>query len=161
MPKFDFQSQFSTSKIIPIFLIFLSLKNTNLGVYFLLLTFFDNINFLFKLSSKMMPNFWQLPITPILKTWQFHLNSWFLAKNLSNFVSIPWKLHNRYCHNGRKFTLFNMQPWYVIEGLWIFWCHLLSKLKWFIMMKGLCTLNNPSFPNRTTLFELWPCAKIQ
>ena len=25
--------------------------------------------------------------------------SWFLAKNLSNFVSFPWKLHNRYCHN--------------------------------------------------------------
>ena len=24
--------------------------------------------------------------------------SWFLAKNLSNFVSLPWKLHNRYCH---------------------------------------------------------------
>ena len=24
--------------------------------------------------------------------------SWFWAKNLSNFVSLPWKLHNRYCH---------------------------------------------------------------
>ena len=24
--------------------------------------------------------------------------SWFLAKNLSNFVSLPWKLHNRKCH---------------------------------------------------------------
>ena len=24
---------------------------------------------------------------------------WFLAKNLSNFVSLPWKLHNRKCHN--------------------------------------------------------------
>ena len=23
---------------------------------------------------------------------------WFLVKNLSNFVSLPWKLHNRYCH---------------------------------------------------------------
>ena len=22
----------------------------------------------------------------------------FLAKNFSNFVSLPWKLHNRYCH---------------------------------------------------------------
>ena len=27
--------------------------------------------------------------------------SWFLAKNLSNFVSLPWKLLNRYCHNWR------------------------------------------------------------
>ena len=25
--------------------------------------------------------------------------SWFLAKILSNFVSLPWKLHNRECHN--------------------------------------------------------------
>ena len=24
--------------------------------------------------------------------------SWFLAKNLSNFLSLPWKLHNRKCH---------------------------------------------------------------
>ena len=43
--KFDFQSQFSRSKIIRIFLIFFSLKNMNLGAHFLLLTFFDNINF--------------------------------------------------------------------------------------------------------------------
>ena len=26
--------------------------------------------------------------------------SWFLAKNLSNFVSLPWKFHNRYCHRA-------------------------------------------------------------
>ena len=25
--------------------------------------------------------------------------SWFVAKNSSNFVSLPWKLHNRYCHS--------------------------------------------------------------
>ena len=24
--------------------------------------------------------------------------SWFLAKNLTNFVSLHWKLHNRYCN---------------------------------------------------------------
>ena len=24
--------------------------------------------------------------------------SWFLAKNLSDFESFPWKLHNQYCH---------------------------------------------------------------
>ena len=24
---------------------------------------------------------------------------WFLAQNFSNFVSLPWKLHNQYCHN--------------------------------------------------------------
>ena len=25
--------------------------------------------------------------------------SWFLAKNLSNLVSFPWKLYNRHCHS--------------------------------------------------------------
>ena len=29
--------------------------------------------------------------------------SWFLAKNLSDFVYLPWKLHNRYCHNREPF----------------------------------------------------------
>ena len=28
--------------------------------------------------------------------------SWFLAKNLSNVVSLAWKLHNRYRHNYDK-----------------------------------------------------------
>ena len=44
VPKLDVQSQFSMSKIIRLFLIFL-LNNTNLGAHFLLLTFFDKINF--------------------------------------------------------------------------------------------------------------------
>ena len=44
VPKFDFQSQFSMSKIIWIILIFFSLKNTNLGAHFLLLTFAKDIN---------------------------------------------------------------------------------------------------------------------
>ena len=43
--KIDSQSQFSISKIIGIFLNFFSLKNINLGTHYLLLTFFDNINF--------------------------------------------------------------------------------------------------------------------
>ena len=43
--KLDFQSEFSMSKIIESFSIFFSLKNTNLGAHFLLLTLFDNINF--------------------------------------------------------------------------------------------------------------------
>ena len=49
-----------------------------------------------------MPNFWQLAITPILKIQYISFDySWFLAKNLSNLVSLPWKLHNRYCHKLR------------------------------------------------------------
>ena len=42
--KLDFQSEFSMSKIIQIFLIFFSLKNKNLGVHFLLKLFFGDIN---------------------------------------------------------------------------------------------------------------------
>ena len=41
----DFQSQFSTSKIIQIFLTFFSLKNINIGARVLILTFFDNFDF--------------------------------------------------------------------------------------------------------------------
>ena len=48
----------------------------------------------------MMPHFWRLATTPILKIQKISFDySWFLAKNLSNFVSLPWKLHNQYCHN--------------------------------------------------------------
>ena len=28
--------------------------------------------------------------------------SWFLAKNLCNFVSLSWKIHNRYCHTVKQ-----------------------------------------------------------
>ena len=56
-PKSDFQSEFSMSKIIRIFLFFFSLKNIILGANFSLLTFFDNFNFYSTLFSKMMSNF--------------------------------------------------------------------------------------------------------
>ena len=51
--KLDFQSEFSMSKIIRIFLKFFSLKNTNLEAHFLLLAFFDKINFLTTLLLKL------------------------------------------------------------------------------------------------------------
>ena len=59
VPKSDFQSQFSMSKIIQIFLIFFSLKNISLEEGFLLLSFFENFNFWTTLFSKMVPNFWR------------------------------------------------------------------------------------------------------
>ena len=46
---------------------YLLLKNTNLGAHFLLLTFFDSINFKITFITTMMPNFQQLATTPILK----------------------------------------------------------------------------------------------
>ena len=39
----------------------------------------------------MIPNFWQLATTPILKIKQIHLTTVFLAKNISNFVSLSEK----------------------------------------------------------------------
>ena len=60
VPIFYFQSQFSMSKIIKIFLIFFPLENT----HFLLLPLpYDIIN----LMAITMPNFWQAATTPLLK----------------------------------------------------------------------------------------------
>ena len=51
--------------------------------------------------------------------------SWFLAKNISNFVSLPWKLHNRYCHNkeshqvrahGTKMVLEQYVKWLDVDN---------------------------------------------
>ena len=57
VPKFDFENQFSMSKIIQIFLNSFSMKHINLGAYFLLLTFFDTINFSITFITNMMPYF--------------------------------------------------------------------------------------------------------
>ena len=68
---------------------FFSLKNINLGAHFLI-----------TLLSKMIPNFWHLPLTQFSKFNNFLWVCWFLGKNLSNFVFPVWKLHNPYCHTG-------------------------------------------------------------
>ena len=67
MPKFDFESQFSMSKIIRIVVNFFSLKNTNIGAHFLIKSILNQF------ITKMMPNFWQLATTPILKIKEFSL----------------------------------------------------------------------------------------
>ena len=38
---------------------------------------------------------------------------WFLAKNISDFVSLPWKLHNRYCHNSPYSE--RVEPWFFFK----------------------------------------------
>ena len=53
MTKFDFQSQFSMSKLIESFSIFFSLKNTNLEAHFLLLAFLIKSFFLTSLLLKL------------------------------------------------------------------------------------------------------------
>ena len=48
---------------------------------------------------KWCPIFDSSPLLQFSKFNGFLCLFWFLAKNLSNFVSLPWKLHNWYCHN--------------------------------------------------------------
>ena len=78
VPKFDFQSQFSMSKLIGIFFIFFTWKIKIIN--------FKNSDF-----SK----FWGSPLVQFSKFNNFLWVCWFLCKNLSNFVSLVLKLHNR------------------------------------------------------------------
>ena len=74
-----------------------------------------------KKNLKDSDDFWHRKFTLKVKFWHFgtpHYTNlqnsiisfeyvcWLLAKNLSNFVSLPWKLNNRYCHtmhNGFRY----------------------------------------------------------
>ena len=67
VPKSDFQSQFSASKIIRIFCIFSFIEEYEFRSTFFVVDIFDNINFQIFLFSKMIPNFWLLATTSILK----------------------------------------------------------------------------------------------
>ena len=73
-----------------------------------------------KKNQKHSDDFWHRKLTLKVKFWYFltapHYSnfqnlvisfeySWFLAKNLSNFVSLPWKLHNRECHTIHPLVL--------------------------------------------------------
>ena len=48
--------------------------------------------------------FWHF-LTPTHKTMILFDYSWLLDKDLSNFVSLPWKLHNRKCHTAQRMTI--------------------------------------------------------
>ena len=98
VPKLDCESQFCTSKFFRILLMFFfefKYKST-----FFVIAIFDNINFWITLFPKVMPKFWHLPITPIFNSMISQDYSCFLAKNISYFASLSWKLHNQYCHNA-------------------------------------------------------------
>ena len=67
--------------------------------------------------------------------------SWSLAKNLSNFVSFPWKLHNWYCHNvhiaGPFWNWLGKNPKFVhrsvrkFDLMNMFWMAILHKIIFF------------------------------
>ena len=87
VPKFDFQSQFSMSKIIGIFLIFFSLKNIIFCYWhFLTTSIFNSLYFL-----KRCPIFDSVPLNQVSKFNHFLWVCWFSGKNLFNFVSPAWK----------------------------------------------------------------------
>ena len=60
----------------------------------------------------MIPNFWQLATTSVQKKYNnFHLEYWFLSKNLTNFVSLPWKFDNPYYHMRDVSTFYSFMMW--------------------------------------------------
>ena len=89
----------SMSKIIQISQIFFTLKNKDLGAHFLLLTFFDDIIFKSLYFLKWCPIYDISNSQNSIISFDY---CWFLAKNLSNFVFLLWKLQNRYCHKCRS-----------------------------------------------------------
>ena len=51
------------------------------------------------LKTLIFASYWGSPLVQFSKFKSFLWVCWFLCKNLPNFVSLPWKLHNPYCHN--------------------------------------------------------------
>ena len=70
-PKFDFQSQFSMSWVIGIFLNYFFIKDYQFRNTFFVFDTFWYHQFLNHFITKMMTNFWQLATTPILKIQEF------------------------------------------------------------------------------------------
>ena len=60
-----------------------------------------------KKHQKDFDDIWHKKFTSIFKSWHFLTPpgdfiwiKWFFRHIHSNFVSLPWKLHNQYCHKG-------------------------------------------------------------
>ena len=51
------------------------------------------------LKTVFFASYWGSPLVQFSKFKNFLWVCWFLCKNLSNFVSLPWKFYNPYCHN--------------------------------------------------------------
>ena len=81
-------------------------KNVLLNSYYSIKIIQRNLNDFWCKKLNLKVRFWHFLTPPCytnLQTSMFSIdNSWFLAKNLSNFVSLAWKLHNRYCHKGHN-----------------------------------------------------------
>ena len=117
------------------------MKNNFLWAQFLLLTVFDNFHFQNNLFSRMMLNLWEhTTIHQFTKYNTFLLEYWFLAKNLSKFVSLPWKLVNPSYHSLQQWFLFGVSARWVSRV-----CEKclhpfmrMQKLSWFAQKLWLC-----------------------
>ena len=115
-----------------------------------------------KKIQKDSDDFWHRKLTLKVKFWYFltapHYSnfqnlvisfeySWFLAKSLSNFVSLPWKLHNRECHNGQcSVEIIRMYNTY-------FWNKMI--IKWY---EGIIAFRSTDFwLFLIKSFSIWPC----
>ena len=58
-----------------------------------------------------MPNFWHSHYSNSQNSIISFDYSWFLAKNISNFVLLSWKLNNWYCH-----SIQGQLYWFVTHG---------------------------------------------
>ena len=52
-----------------------------------------------KYPTVIFASYWGSLLVQFSKFENFLWVCWFSCKNLSNFVSLPWKFHNPYCHN--------------------------------------------------------------
>ena len=53
------------------------------------------------LKAVIFASYWESPLVQFSKFKKFLWVCRFLCKNLSNFVPLPWKLHNPYCHRPK------------------------------------------------------------
>ena len=134
VPEFDFQSQFSMSKIIGFFLNFFTLKNTNIGAHFcywhfLITSISKSLHFL-----KRCPIFDTSPLHQFSKFNNFLWVYWFLGKNLSNFVPPACKFDDP-CYHNSEISFFNLTfqawSWTVLQqagaGIWWYALHQQSR----------------------------------
>ena len=63
------------------------------------------------LKTVIFASYWGSPLVQFSKFKKFLWVCWFLCKNLSNFVSLPWKFHNPYCHTWHPWVCIRSVCW--------------------------------------------------
>ena len=135
-----------------------------------------------KKNQKDSDDFWHRKLTLKVKFWYFltapHYSNFqnlvisfeysgSLAKNLSNFVSLPWKLLNRYCHAwdilirilySKSCSSAKSHVVQIIHGIVV---HVRSDISWIELDFKLCVGNFFQTPSGSKLFGFCSFIKIQ